>query len=119
MFEKTDVSVTVSVNVGRISSLMRKNRLICRPHLDHLSFLKTGRATRPTHSEFGGKSLLHRLPVATGQDPDVARAAGDASGVRVLEPGLGVLAAGAEAVAEFCQRDLTPFVADGLDAFQY
>ena len=61
--------------------------------------LKTGRATRPripgshTHSSI-------RLAVATGEDAGVAHPPGEARGVGVLEPGLGVLAARAQAIAE-------------------
>src|ERR687890_952443 len=65
------------------------------------------------------QSLLHRLPVAAGEYSYVACSAGDAAGVGVLEPGLGVLAAGAQAVAESGEGDLASFPADGLYPVQY
>src|SRR5919107_2694019 len=64
------------------------------------------------------QSLLHRLPVAAGEYSYVTCAAGDACGVGVLEPGLGVLAAGAEAVAESGQGDLAFLPADRLYPLQ-
>src|SRR5215213_10482999 len=90
-----------------------------RPYYSRKPVLKTGRATRPTHSWSGAQSVLHRLPVAAGEDPYVARAAGDACGVGVLEPGLGVLATRTQAVAEFSKGDLTFLLADGLYPLQY
>ena len=83
---------------------------------------QTGFEDRPGHQAHAflvWQSLLHRLPVAAGEYSYVARAAGNALGVRVLEPGLGVLAARAEAVAESGKRDLTPLPADGLYPLQY
>src|SRR3954466_11418482 len=64
---------------------------------------QTGFEDRPGHQAHAfraGQSLFYRLPVAPGEDSDVAGAAGYARGVGVLEPGLGKLAAGAEAVAQ-------------------
>src|SRR5919199_41896 len=81
--------------------------------------LKTGRATRPTHSEFCScLILIHRLAVAAGQNPAVADAAGDACGVGVLEPGLGVLTAGLQAIPEAGECDLTLLLARGLYLLQ-
>src|SRR5215204_7017948 len=84
---------------------------------------QTGFEDRPGHQAHAflvrPLSVLHGLPVATGEDSYVARAAGDARGVRVLEPGLGVLAARAEAVAQFGEGDLTALSADGLYSLQY
>src|SRR3569623_1868177 len=83
---------------------------------------QTGFEDRPGHQAHAfraGQSLFYRLPVAPGEDSDVAGAAGYARGVGVLEPGLGKLAAGAEAVAQAGQRYFAFSPADGLDAFQH
>src|SRR5918998_6102921 len=84
---------------------------------------QTGFEDRPGHQAHAflvlWQSLLHRLPVAAGEDSYVASSAGDAAGVGVLEPGLGVLAAGAQAVAQSGQGDLAFFPADGLYSLQY
>src|SRR5215210_2499318 len=84
---------------------------------------QTGFEDRPGHQAHAflmlWQSLLHRLPVAAGEYSYVACATGDAAGVGVLEPSLGVLAARAEAVAESGQGDLTALSADGLYAIQY
>src|SRR5919106_3639585 len=84
---------------------------------------QTGFEDRPGHQAHAflifWQSLLHSLPVATGEHSHIAGTAGDACGVGVLEPGLGVLAAGAPAVAESRHGDLAPFPADGLYPVHY
>src|ERR671921_1183888 len=84
---------------------------------------QTGFEDRPGHQAHAflilWQSLLHRLPVAAGEYSYVAFSAGDAAGVGVLEPGLSVLAAGAEAVAESGEGDLASFPADGLYPVYY
>src|SRR5215208_2768386 len=84
---------------------------------------QTGFEDRPGHQAHAflilWQSLLHRLPVAAGEYSYVACSAGDAAGVGVLEPGLRVLAAGAQAVAESGEGDLASFPADGLYPVQY
>src|ERR671933_1271735 len=77
--------------------------------------LKTGRATRPTHSECCSRLILiHRLAIATGQNPAVTDAAGDVCEVGVLEPGSGVLTASLQAIPEAGECDLTLLPARGL-----
>src|SRR5215208_3115009 len=60
---------------------------------------QTGFEDRPGHQAHAflilWQSLLHRLPVAAGEYSYVACSTGDAAGVGVLEPGLGVLQADA------------------------
>src|ERR671910_2362826 len=77
---------------------------------------QTGFEDRPGHQAHAflvfWQSLLHRLPMAAGEYSHVACAAGDAAGVGVLEPGLGVLAARAQAVAQSGEGDPTTFPAD-------
>src|SRR5215208_5385311 len=84
---------------------------------------QTGFEDRPGHQAHAflilWQSLLHRLPVAAGEYSYVACSTGDAAGVGVLEPGLGVLAAGAQTVAESGQGDLAFLPADGLYPVQY
>src|ERR671912_63213 len=84
---------------------------------------QTGFEDRPGHQAHAflvlWQSLLHRVPVAAGEYSYVACSAGDAAGVGVLEPGLGVLAARAQAVAESGEGDLASFPADGLYLVQY
>src|ERR671913_1699481 len=77
---------------------------------------QTGFEDRPGHQAHAflvlWQSLLHRVPVAAGEDSYVACTAGDAAGVGVLEPGLGVLAAPAPGVAGARPGDLPLFPAD-------
>src|SRR5687767_12263786 len=84
---------------------------------------QTGFEDRPGHQAHAflvlWQSLLHRLPVAAGEYSYVACTAGDAAGVGVLEPGLGVLSARAQAVAESGEGDIASFPADGLYPLQY
>ena len=88
-----------------------------RPLQGRKPVLKTGRATRPTHSE---QPRFTQRPFSTvGQDPStpqrwrrgkyphVAPAAGHPLPVGVLEPGLGVLAARPQPVAQPGEGDLT------------
>src|SRR5215210_7733771 len=83
---------------------------------------QTGFEDRPGHQAHAFRSLqtrilVHRLPVSAGQDPHVASAAGHPGGIGVLEPGLGVLAAGPQAVAQAGERDLTLLPTSGLYLF--
>ena len=70
-----------------------------RPSYGRKPVLKTGRATRPTHSK-GSWILIHRLTVAASKDAGVAQPSRHARVVGVLEPGLSVLAARAQPIAE-------------------
>src|SRR5215204_4838346 len=81
---------------------------------------QTGFEDRPGHQAHAfrklyGRSFYYRpSTVAAGQDPNLARAARHPTFVRVLEPGLGVLATRPKPVAQPGERDLAALPTDGL-----